>query len=533
MSRVLLRHPHILTGDSDSPVVTGLLLEGESILAVGDAEALRAEAGRVVDLPGATVMPGLYDAHIHTANLARDLVSVDLRGARSLEEALDTLAVHVADLPQDSWVFGGRWDSNKWATRRQPDRHDLDRVAPGRKVALPSIDGHTTWASTAALEAAGITRDSADPVGGQVVRDADGVPTGILREQAAMPLRAIMADPTSTTLDDVLDAAQDALLSVGLTSVHDIDGEDCRAAYLRLRERGRLRLRVHKAVPVDALEGAVAEGRRTGDGDDWFGTGPVKLFSDGALGSRTAYLTAPYADDPSNRGMPVMGPEALDATVRLATANGIAVATHAIGDAAARTVLDTYEKVLADGDLPRMPNGLPLRLRVEHAQHLRPADVDRMARLGVVASLQPTHCTSDIALADELLAGHDIVSYAWSQLLRAGASVAFGSDAPVEEPNPFHGLYAAITRQRPDGTPAGGWQPEQRVSLGQAVAGFTTGAAYAAGQEGRKGRLSPGQLADLICIDRDPYAVTPAELRETQVLATYVGGECRWAAPNA
>ncbi|KNX37412.1 amidohydrolase [Luteipulveratus halotolerans] len=531
MSRVLLRHRRILTGDPARPVVTGLLLDGEVVVAAGDAQSLAADAASTVDLPGTVVMPGMYDAHIHTANLARDLVSVDLRGARSLDEALDLLRTHVADLPQDAWVFGGRWDSNRWQGPARPDRHALDRVAPGRKIALPSIDGHSIWASSAALAAVGYTRDTPDPAGGQIVRDERGEPTGVTRESANQPFREIMNDPSTDDLDPLLRAAQQELLSVGLTSVHDIDGEDCRAAYLRLKAAGDLMMRVHKAIPVQALEQAVHEGRRTGDGDDWFATGPVKLFGDGALGSHTAYLSEAYADSPADRGISVTPPDELLRLTRLATSAGIAVATHAIGDAAAVDVLDAYERVLAEGPLPSMPDGTALRLRVEHAQHLRPADVDRMARLGVVASLQPTHCTSDIDLADRLLAGHELASYAWAGLLRAGAPVAFGSDAPVEEPNPFHGLYAAITRQRPDGSPDGGWQPEQRLSLQQALDAYTVGAAYAAGQDQRKGRLLPGRLADLICVDRDPFEVTPTELRDTRVLATYVGGTCRWEAP--
>ena len=531
MSRVLLRHRRILTGDPAQPAVTGLLLEGETVVAAGDAASLAADATSTVDLPGAVAMPGMYDAHIHTANLARDLVSVDMRGARSLDEALDLLRAHVADLPQDAWVFGGRWDSNKWEGSARPDRAALDRVAPGRKIALPSIDGHSIWASSAALAAVGYTRDTPDPAGGQIVRDERGEPTGITRESANQPFREIMNDPSTDDLDPLLLAAQRELLSVGLTSVHDIDGEDCRASYLRLKAAGELRLRVHKSVPVQALEQAISEGRRTGDGDDWFSTGPVKLFGDGALGSHTAYVTEPYADSPGDRGISVTPPDELLRLTRLATGAGIAVATHAIGDAAAADVLDAYEHVLADGPLPTMSDGTGLRLRVEHAQHLRPADVARMARLGVVASLQPTHCTSDIDLADRLLAGHDLASYAWAELLRAGAPVAFGSDAPVEEPNPFHGLYAAVTRQRPDGTPAEGWQPHQRLTTQQAIAAYTVGAAHAAGQERRKGRLLPGLLADLICVDRDPFEVTPAELRDTRVLATYVGGTCRWEVP--
>ncbi|AKU18075.1 amidohydrolase [Luteipulveratus mongoliensis] len=533
MPRVLFRHRRIITGGSESAPVTGLLVEGETIIATGTAETLAADADTVVDLPGAAVLPGLYDAHIHTANLARDLVSVDMRRARSLDEALDLLRTHVAGLPQDAWIFGGRWDSNKWQGSGRPDRYALDRVAPGRKIALPSIDGHSIWSSSAALAEVGYTRGTPDPAGGQIVRDEHGEPTGITRESANQPFRAVMDDPSTDALDPLLRACQNELLSVGLTSIHDIDGEDCRASYLRMKDAGDLAIRVHKAVPIYALERAIDEGRRTGDGDDWFSTGPVKLFGDGALGSHTAYLTDAYNDSPGDRGISVTSPDDLLRLTRLATRAGIAVATHAIGDAAAAQVVDAYEKVLAEGPLPLQPNGIPLRLRIEHAQHLRPTDIERMARLGIVASMQPTHCTSDIDLADKLLDGHDIASYAWATLLRAGVPLAFGSDAPVEEPAPIDALYAAVSRQRPDGTPPGGWQPSERLTFEEALAAHTVGSAYAAGQDDRKGRLVAGQLADLVCVDADPTDDRdPTIVRDLNVLLTMVGGQTRWEAPT-
>lgn len=519
MSIRVFRNAAIRTGDSGNPLAEAMAVDGDRLLAVGGESEVRAAAGRraeLIDLAGAAVLPGLYDAHIHTAQYAQSLGAVDLRGARCLDEALSMVAAHAARLAPGAWLFGGRWNSNTWDPPAQPDRYALDSVCPELPVALPSVDGHTVWANSAALRLAGIDASTPDPVGGEIVRDASGEPNGILREVASDPLRDLMVSPD---LRDLLRNGQEQLLALGLTSVHDIDGEDCRAAYLALRDLGELKLRVHKAIPMVHLEAAIAEGRRTGQGDDWIRTGPVKIFSDGALGSHTCHMSKSFAGEHDNVGIAVTPYEDLVKLFTRAAGAGIAVATHAIGDRANHLVIDAYEAV------GRTPG---LRHRIEHAQHLRPDDLGRMASLGVVASMQPVHCTSDIDLVDSLLAGHDLASYAWRGMLDAGVAVAFGSDAPVESPNPFAALHAAVTRARPDGTPAGGWQPEQRLSMAEAVTAHTLGAAYAAGEEDRKGILAPGKLADFIAVDTDPYRESPEAVLHTKVLTTVVGGEVRW-----
>ncbi|WP_433414147.1 amidohydrolase [Microtetraspora malaysiensis] len=519
MSIRVYRNAAIRTGEAGAPPAQAMAVDGEMLIAVGTEAEVRAAAGpsaELIDLDGAAVLPGLYDAHIHTAQYAQSLGAVDLRDVRSLDEALAMVAAHAARLRPGAWLFGGRWNSNTWNPPAQPDRYALDSVCPDLPVALPSVDGHTVWANSAALRLAGIDASTPDPVGGEIVRDANGEPTGILRESASYPLRNLMV---SADLRDLLRTAQDELLGLGLTSVHDIDGEDCRDAYLALRDAGELKLRVHKAIPMIHLEKAIAEGRRTGQGDDWVRTGPVKIFSDGALGSHTCHMSESFADDHGNTGIAVTPYEELVALFSRAAGAGIAVATHAIGDQANHLVLDAYEAL---GATPG------LRHRIEHAQHLRPDDLARMARLGVVASMQPVHCTSDIDLVDSLLAGHELASYAWRGMLNVGVALAFGSDAPVEHPNPFAALYAAVTRTRTDGTPVGGWQPEQRLSMAEAVTAHTLGAAYAAGEEDRKGLLTPGRLADFIAVDTDPYLESPEAVLRTKVLTTVVGGDVRW-----
>ncbi|NHN56254.1 amidohydrolase [Calidifontibacter sp. DB0510] len=500
--------------------VSGLLVDDGLIVAAGAAADLEAPGVRVHDLPGELVIPGLHDAHIHTAAFARDLAGVNLRGVRSVQEAQDVLRLHQTGLTDAEWVLGGFWDSNRWEVPVQPGRADLDAVTGDRPAVLWSVDCHTLWVNSAALRAAGITGATDDPPGGEIVRDAHGQPTGILRENACAAIESVIPSDADT-LADKLRVAQDSLLRLGLTSITDIDGEDALEAFRQLYDARGLAVRVTKAVRQPALDLAIAQGRRTGDGDDRLRTGPVKLFSDGALGSHTSHMSSPFAGEGDNCGLATLSPEELYDLTRRAVDAGLSVATHAIGDAAAAAVLDAYERVLAE-------TGTSLRLRIEHAQHLRPADIPRMARLGVVASMQPTHCTSDLDLVDWLLAGHDIVSYGWRTVLDAGVPLAFGSDAPVESPNPFLALHAAVTRQRADGIPPGGWQPHERVTLAEALSAHTLGAAYAAGDEARKGTLEPGKLADFIAVDTDLFAVAetdPVAIAQATVQETIIGGE--------
>lgn len=523
---IVYENADIHTLDGAMPRAAALAVRGERIIAAGDLRTCRDAAGvgaRRVDLGGATVVPGLADSHIHTAQWVWGRSHLDLRNVDSLPEALDLIRRRHETLPAGVWLFGGRWNHNTWLVPVPPSRHDLDSVCPDRPAALPSVDGHTTWVNSRALALLGIDESTPDPVGGEIVRDQAGTPTGILREKAAAPARDAMTASVSAGLAAQLRQELPHLLARGVTTVHDIDGEEALAAFRMLRESGDLPLRVHKFIPVDALDQAIAEGRATGDGDPWIRTGPVKLFTDGALGSHTCLMSEPFDGEPDNRGIAVTPyPELLELVTKASDA-GIAVAAHAIGDQANRWALRAFEEVRRAAGSGR------LRHRIEHVQHLQPADVAVLAGLGVVASLQPTHCTSDLRLASRMLANRDLASYAWSSLLAAGAVVAFGSDAPVEEPNPFHGMYAATTRQRPDGEPAQGWQPHERVTLGQALRCYTTAPAFASYEEHLKGRLRRGMLADFVALSADPFAARPAALRDIVATTTVVGGEVRWS----
>ncbi|GAA1886656.1 amidohydrolase [Paeniglutamicibacter psychrophenolicus] len=522
---------------ADKPVAATILTRGERIVAVGTTDELRSYltgAEEVVDLEGNVVVPGLTDSHIHLANYAREISAVNLRGVKSLQEALQTIREYCKDLPKDAWVLGGRWDFNAWAVPKLPTRQELDSVTDGRPAALASVDGHTTWVNTQALRIAGISANDHDPVGGEIVRDDAGEPTGILRETARDRIKHLM-DAGAGNLKQQMETAQKRLLAVGLTGAHDFDGEDCLDALSELHQDGILSMRVHKGISMAGLDAAIGEGRATGNGDLWLNTGPVKLFSDGALGSHTCHMSQAFAGDDSNFGMEVLPYDTMLHLVRKAAAAGIAVATHAIGDQANHLVLDAYEDLLnnpqsipSDGG----PLRSPLRHRIEHTQHLQPADVQRIIELGVVPSMQPTHCTTDIPLASTMLVGRDLASYAWNSLIKAGGRPAFGSDAPVELPNPMHGIHAAVTRQNAMSQPDGGWQPDERISVSQALHGFTTGAAYASAEEHLKGMIRPGMLADFTVLAQDPFQVAPVDLRDIPVHSTIVGGQVRFWSTN-
>ncbi|MDA3146667.1 amidohydrolase family protein [Leucobacter sp. UCMA 4100] len=542
----ILTHPNIIGAVAEegasSGAVDALLVEGGDICAVGDLASLRERYpdAELVRLPGHAIVAGFHDAHIHTGGYARALATVNLRGAESLDAALQRLREFIAasdspgtsDHPSGSdggdetplWITGGYWDANAWATGL-PSRHDLDAVVADRPVALSSLDGHSLWVNSLGLALAGIGALTDDVPGGIIVREGDGrEPAGLLRERACDPVLACFSEQSVELLPGLLAVAQERLLAMGVTHITDFDEDATRLAFEALHERGQLKLRVHKGIPAGDLDRAIAEGWRTGAGDRFITTGPVKLFSDGALGSHSAHMLEDFADAPGNHGVEVIDTEALTALVEQANAAGIAVATHAIGDAANRSVLNAYERTA------QLTREHGLRNRVEHAQHIAQRDLPRFAELGVIASVQPTHCTTDFALAGRRLGDREVLNYAWRSLLDSGARVAFGSDAPIEPAEPLFGVHAAVTRQDRQGRPEGGFEPHERVSVEEALALFSEGPAYAAGLEGRVGRIAVGQYADLVALSADPRECEPAEIAGLSVVATFVDGNCVYEA---
>jgi predicted amidohydrolase YtcJ len=500
------------------------------LLAVGSRDEVMAKAAGapVHDARGATVVPGLIDAHAHLMGLGYALMRADLVGARSKSEVIARLQAFAAELPEGAWLLGRGWDQNLWSAKSFPTAADLDAAFPDRPVWLERIDGHAGWANSAALRR--VERDLAgdwQPDGGQILR-ADGRPTGVFIDAAARVVDDIVPPPDAAFRTEALERALEATARVGLTGVHDMGTSLADLElYHRFADEGRLTLRVVGYADGDAaaLEALCREGPYRHDSGRLRMSG-VKFYADGALGSRGAALLEPYSDDHGNRGLLVTPPEQLLEGMRKAHRCGVQVATHAIGDRGNRLVLDDYAEVLGEGALSDH------RWRIEHAQVATLADIPRFQQLHVIASMQPTHATSDMPWAEarvgrERLAG----AYAWRRFLQSNVRLALGSDFPVESADPRLGLYSAVTRQDLAGRPPGGWLPDQKLTPAEALRGFTTDAAWAGFTEAEVGRLAPGLRADFVLLDADPLAVDAARLPTVKVLSTWVDGERVFATP--
>ncbi|HML22503.1 MAG TPA: amidohydrolase [Aggregatilinea sp.] len=528
IDRILI-NGHITTLDRTQPQVTALAISRDRIVAAGTDDNIRALAGpgTVVDnLEGRAVIPGLTDAHIHWEGVAHSLREIDIFEVPTKQEALRRVAERVRTAAPGEWLVGRGWTQDFWPDRAFPTAADLDAIAPNNPVYLMAKSWHAAWVNSAALRIAGITANTPDPAGGSFVRDASGQPTGLLLEAPAMTLVwNHIVPPTPDQTADLMLEAQRRAWAAGLTGLHDFDPPTCLIALQLLRERGEHGLRVVKNINVPWIEHAHALGLRWGFGDYWLRIGGLKIFADGALGPRTAHMIEPYEGEPQNTGIVVTDKEEMAELVSRASAAGLPSTIHAIGDRAVHDVLDVYEAIRAEEAASGIPRSTR-RHRIEHVQLIHPDDVGRLGQLGVIASMQPIHATSDWQMADRYWGPRAKWSYNWRAQLEAGAVLAFGSDAPVEPFDPLKGIYAAVTRRRPDGTPGpDGWYPEGRLDMDTALRGFTQGPAYAAGLEHDLGTLAPGFLADLVVLDRDLFAVPPNEILATQVLGTMVGGE--------
>src|SRR5512138_549955 len=508
----LLHNARIHTLDAAAPLASAIAIDHGEVLAVGDAALLDQFPGVVPqDMGRRTILPGLTDAHLHLHYYALGLQKIDCE-TDTLAECLRRVVERAAGTRAGEWVLGHGWNQNVWGG--WPSAADLDRLVSDRPVYLTAKSLHAAWANSAALRLAGITASTSDPQDGKIQRDERGEPTGILLESAVNLVAALVPQPDTSALADAMEQAQPVLWKMGLTGVHDFDRRESFMALQKLHAEGRLKLRVTKNIPVDLLEHAFALGLRTGFGDDWLRIGSVKVFMDGALGPRTAAMFQPYDGEPDNRGILNLDGEQLFEQARRAADVGLGMTVHAIGDRANHEVLNAYEQLRAYETEKALPH---LRHRIEHVQVLHPDDVPRLASLNVIASMQPIHATSDMRMADTYWGERTSNAYAPKTQLEMGAHVAFGSDAPVESPNPFWGIHAAVTRRRADGSPGpDGWRPEQRLALQQALEGFTLGPAYAAYTEQRQGRLAPGCLADLIVLEKDPFHCELSEVKDFQ-----------------
>ena len=503
------------------------------VVAAGETGAVRREhpEARAIDLRGGLMLPGFTDAHVHFLWWAVQQTRIDLAAERTLEGALAKIDGHAATLPDEAWVLGGRFDKNLWG--RWPTATELDRVTHGRVAVLRSKDGHSRWVNTAALRRAGIDRETSTPDGGEIDRDTSGTPTGILRENANRLVDAILPLPSDDECLRALRRGQGEALRLGLTGIHDLDNPQppAQRGFDALHRAGELALRVNMGIPHTGLDAALDLGIRTGLGDAWLRFSNLKIFSDGALGSQTAALEEPYEGRDDYRGVLTIEPERLAADVRRAAAGGIAVAIHAIGDHAVRVALDAIEGAReAEAGAPgrraegEATNGL--RHRLEHIQLVRAEDVARFARLGVTASMQPIHATSDRDIADRYWGARCGRAYPWRTFLDAGVTLAFGSDAPVESIAPLEGIYAAVARRRREDDTS--WYPEQRIGVEDAIVAYSSGPAQAISRESELGTLDPGKWCDAVVLDRDLFGEPPEAILETKVRATITAGEVRY-----
>ncbi len=533
-ARSVFYNGRVYTMDEDHPYAEALVVAGSRIVFVGTGEGALEAAGpgaRRYDLGGMTVIPGLVDAHAHFVGYALGRAALDLTGTGSLDEMLGRLEEGVESFGKGAWITGRGWDQNDWERGRFPVREDLDSVSPDNPVLLTRVCGHAAVASSRALAAAGIGRGTPDPEGGRIERDDSGEPTGVLIDGAIALVREVIPPLPREEKKRLMISAARACLAAGLTGTHEmgIDSETV-GIYRELYDAGELPLRITAYFDGDSgdLDSVLAAGPMRDFAGGMFYLAGVKFYCDGSLGARSAALLEDYSDDPGNRGLLVTDPGVLLEKALACQASGFQVATHAIGDRANRIVLDIYEKMLESD------RGGGIHHRVEHAQVLSSRDIGRFASLGVVPSMQFTHCTSDMPWVEARLGSGRIEgAYAWRSLIEAGSWIPGGSDYPVESIDPLLGIYAAVTRQDPRGEPPGGWMPGQRLTIEEAVMAFTLYAARAAGREGELGSIEPGKFADLTILDSDLMKADPADIPRIKVVATVLDGKVEYRAEGS
>jgi predicted amidohydrolase YtcJ len=520
-------HGRIYTNDPLHPWAEAMAVSDGKISCIGKVDHVlldcngSQEGVETVQLRGQFLMPGFNDAHVHLGGAAADLLAVPLTGVPSAEEMQKRVADAVAGHKAGEWITGGGWDHTLWSEKRFPNRQQLDAVSPKNPVILTHISGHVAVANSLALKSAEIDKNTPNPPGGEIEHDAFGEPTGMLKEYAAMSLVTVrIPDPSAEQRRKGIEMVLENLAKNGVTSAQDFsDWEDFKV-YKQLKDEGKLTVRITEWLPFNTplndLQNMRAQGGTT---DPWLKTGALKAFTDGAMGSRTAAMLEPYSDDPSTNGILTNDPVKLREMAIARDKAGFQLAFHAIGDRANRVALDVFEAV-AQANGPR-----DRRDRIEHAQLVAPEDFARFATLKVIASMQPSHQTTDMRWAEERV-GRDRIkgAYAWATMRKNGVRLAFGTDYDVEPISPFRGLYACVTRERPEGGPKNGWEPQEKISLEDCIRAYTSGSAFAQFEEGKKGELKAGEYADFIILSNDLTKIPPAQYTKTQVLRTVVGG---------
>jgi predicted amidohydrolase YtcJ len=523
---LLLLNGVIHTMDPNQPTVAALAVDRGSgrILAAGDNADIRALAGpltETLDLGGRVALPGFIDAHTHLLGTAQARLEVELRETRSEDEAVALVRERAATTPAGSWIIGHSWDKNQWTPERFPTKASLDAAAPSHPVALSSHDYHSLWVNSEALRRAGIDAAKPDPASGRIERDGDGQPTGMLYKSGAMELmEPAITPPDEQTLLAELRRVFGKLRARGVTGVHNIEGDVALRLAQQLRAAGEPGPRMLLYIQHQTLPDALRVGLQAGFGDDYLRFAGVKFFMDGALGSQTAAMLDPYEgrSGAAALGLLTTNEPEIERAVRDAAAGGVGMAIHAIGDRAVKTALDGIEAGLRAGSLHAK------RIRLEHVQLARPEDIARMARLGVIASVQPFHAVVDRYTAERYWGDRHRRAYAYETMRQAGVRLAFGSDTPVDTADPLRILHAAINRQN-DRVNDGPWLPDQALTMRDALYAYTSGAAYAGGQEEHQGTLTPGKLADLVVLGEDPFKLPSERIAGAEVAATLIGGE--------
>ena len=520
-------HGRIYTNDPANPWAEAMAVSDGKISCIGKMDHVLLDCGggqegvETVQLRGEFVMPGFNDAHVHLGGAAADLLAVPVTGVPSVEELQKRVADAVAQHKAGEWITGGGWDHTLWPEKRFPTRQQLDAVAPDNPVILTHISGHVAVANSLALKSAEIDKNSPNPPGGEIERDGLGEPTGMLKEYAAMNLVTVrIPDPSPERRRKGIELVLENVARNGVTSVQDFsDWEDFKM-YRQLKDDGKLTVRITEwlpfNLPLNDLQNMRGQG---GTADPWLKTGALKAFTDGAMGSRTAAMLEPYTDDPTTSGILTNDPEKLKKMAIERDKAGFQLNFHAIGDRANRIALDVFEAVAkANGSRDR-------RDRIEHAQLVAPEDFARFAKLNVIASMQPSHQTTDMRWAEDRVGRERIKgAYAWNTMQKHGVRLAFGTDYNVEPISPFRGLYACVTREHPDGGPKNGWEPQEKISLEDCIRAYTSGAAYAQFEEGKKGELKPSEYADFIILSNDLTKIPPVQYTKTRVLRTVAGG---------
>ena len=532
LADLIITNATVRTLQESRPAAEAIAIHANRILAVGSSEEIAALAGpktRVVDGRDRLVLPGFNDAHVHFLAGGFAVTNVDLRTAQSTEEMARRLSQYASRLPKGSWILGGDWDHENWPGAPLPTRQMIDGLTPDHPVLVRRLDGHMVLANTLALQLAGITRETKDPPGGEIVRDASGDPTGILKDAAENLVQKVIPPKTRAQKLQAARAATEHAARCGVTSVTDMSADADVGLYQQLLEQGELKTRIYAARSIVSWEVLGQAGVRAAFGSHWLRIGALKGFCDGSLGSTTALFFRPYADKPDTRGLlfdEMLPPGIMQRRVEAADRQALQVMIHAIGDEANFQILELYREVAArNGPRDR-------RFRIEHAQHLRPTEISRFGAQQVIASMQPYHAADDGRWCDKRIGpDRSRTTYAFRSLLDSGAVLAFGSDWTVAPLEPLKGIKAAVTRQTLDGRHPDGWIPDQKISVDEAVRAYTLGSAYAEFAERLKGSLAPGKLADLVMLDRDIYRIDPAEIDQCQVLLTVVDGRVVYHAP--